>query len=54
MRILIGYASKTGTAKICAEMLCEELRGQEVTVADLEREQPSLQEYDVVILGASV
>ncbi len=54
MRILIGYASKTGTAKACAEMLCEELKGQDVTVADLDIQRPSPCEYDVVILGSSV
>ena len=54
MRILIGYASKTGTAKMCAEMLREELKGQGVTVADLNSERPDPCEYDVVILGSSV
>ena len=54
MRILIGYASKTGTARECAEMLAEELRGQELTVADLATEAPKPQGYDLVILGGSV
>ena len=54
MKVLIGYASKTGTAKSCAESLQKELRGQTVTVADLERESPELREYDLVILGSSV
>ena len=54
MRILIGYASKTGTAAGCAEMLARELRGQELTVADLTREAPAPDAYDLVILGGSV
>ena len=54
MRILIGYASKTGTAKLCAEMLRDELKSQDVTVADLDEMRPSPLEYDVVILGSSV
>ncbi len=54
MRILIGYASKTGTAKACAEMLGLGLKNQDVTLADLDTQRPSPCEYDVVILGSSV
>ena len=54
MRILIGYASKTGTAKLCAEMLRDELKGQDVTVADLDDSCPNPLEYDLVVLGSSV
>ena len=54
MKILIGYTSKTGTAKKCAEQLSRELKGQDVTVADLEQEAPELREYDLVVLGSSV
>ena len=54
MKVLIGYASKTGTAKSCAERLAEELRRQDVVLADLEREAPDLSEYDLVVLGSSV
>ena len=54
MKILIGYASKTGTAKACAERLKAELRRRDVTVADLELETPDLREYDLVVLGSSV
>ena len=54
MRILIGYASKTGTAKACAERLGEELKHQDVTLADLDTRNPNPCEYDVVILGSSV
>ena len=54
MKILIGYASKTGTAKACAERLGEALKGQSVTLADLERDTPDPREYDLVVLGSSV
>ena len=54
MKILIAYASKTGTAADCAKRLGEELRGQEITVADLDRETPAPDKYDAVILGSSV
>ncbi len=54
MKILIVYASKTGTAASCAERLREELHGGNVTLADLEQEPPDLAGYDVVVLGSSV
>ena len=37
MKILIAYASKSGTARTAAELLAERLNGQEVTVWDLEK-----------------
>ena len=54
MKILIAYASKTGTAADCAKKLSEELRGQEITLVDLDREPPDPAEFDAVILGSSV
>ena len=54
MKVLIAYASKTGTAASCAERLESELRGVDVTLADLEKEAPELDAYDVVVLGSSV
>ncbi len=53
-RILIAYASKTGTARTCAELLQKELTGLDVTLSDLERESPELKEYDVAVIGSSV
>ena len=41
MKILIAYAGKTGTAAECAEILRGELRGAEVTVADLTVTHPA-------------
>ena len=54
MKILIGYASKTGTAKSCAERLKAELKRKDAVLADLERETPNLRDYDLVVLGSSV
>ena len=54
MKILIAYASKTGTVAECAELLKQELNGQDVTVVDLKTEQPEPTAFDLVILGSSV
>ena len=54
MKILIAYASKTGTVTECVGWLEKELRGQEITVVDFEQEIPDLAAFDVVILGSSV
>ena len=54
MKILIGYASKTGTARSCAERLKEELKRRDVDLVALEREKPNLGDYDLVVLGSSV
>ena len=54
MKILIAYASKTGTAKKCAEYLAEQLKNQQVTCVDLEHRTPDPADYDVVVLGSSV
>lgn len=54
MKVLIAYASKTGTAAECAEMLQKELRGADVTVADLAREKPDVRGFDAVVIGGSI
>lgn len=54
MRILIAYASKTGSVTSCVERLKASLKGLDVTLADLDREAPGLDGYDTVITGASV
>lgn len=53
-KILIAYSSKTGTAAECAGRLAAELKGPEVTVADLDREQPDPSDFDVAVVGGSV
>lgn len=54
MKILIAYASKNGSARTCVERLTEQLRGMDVTVADLERETPDPRNYDTIVFGSSV
>lgn len=52
MKTLIAYASKTGTARQCAEALAGRIEG--AVLCDLTKEQPNPAEYDTVILGGSV
>ena len=54
MKILIAYASKTGDTAQCVARLQRELKGLDVTVADLDKETPSLDDYDTVVTGSSV
>lgn len=55
MKLLIAYASKSGTSKAAAEMLANLLLNRhEITVADLDKAQPDAKEYDYVVLGGSV
>ena len=54
MKILIAYATKTGTVTKCVDRLKTELRGLDVTVADLEVERPDPAGFDMVILGSSI
>ena len=54
MKILIAYASKTGTAAECAGMLRDELRGADVTLADLSVSRPDPQNFDAVVIGGSI
>lgn len=54
MKVLIAYATKTGTAASCAEQLGKELSNLDVTLCDLRNETIAPDEFDVVILGSSV
>ena len=54
MKILIAYDSKTGTARECAEMLGGHFKGHDVCLFDLRRGRPSLDEYDLAVIGGSV
>lgn len=54
MRILIAYASKSGTAKAASELLAAHLQNHEVTVADLEKNDPVLGDFDHIVLGGSI
>lgn len=54
MRILIAYASKTGSAREMATLLAENLPNQEVTLCDLGTTQPDPAAFDYVVLGGSI
>lgn len=54
MKILLAYTGKNGTAKTCAERLQALLRGKDVTVVSLDKEQPQTANFDMVIVGSSV
>lgn len=50
LKIAIIYTTKGGTTRECAELLSRELKGQDVTVADMS-EAPDLDMYDTVVIG---
>ena len=52
--VLIAYSSKTGTAETCVRILETELKGLQVTLADLDRETPDVSAFDAVVFGSSV
>lgn len=52
MKYLIVYTSETGTTKKCATMLKEKLRNS--TSVDLNDKMPSLENYDLVIIGTPI
>lgn len=54
MKILIAYASKSGTTRTAAELLASLLPNHEVTLADLEVTTPAPAVYDYVVLGTPV
>ena len=53
-RILIAYSSKTGITAECAALLSRELKGLEITLADLDRERPEPGAFDAVVIGGSI
>lgn len=55
MKILILYASKNGVAKRAAETLAKELKPtNDIDVFDVNVATPTLDNYDVAILGGSI
>ena len=55
MKILIAYTSKHGTTAECASLLSQKLGGNEIDLIDMKKNtMPSVEAYDVVILGSSV
>ena len=54
MKILIAYAGRAGVAKECAELLKKELCGRDVTLCDLKKEKPIIEDYDAVVVGSAI
>lgn len=54
MKLLIAYASKSGTAKKAAEELAAALPNHTVTLADLAKEQPDPTAFDYAVVGGSI
>ena len=56
MKILIIYASVTGTVEECVNILKNNMSGQSVTLCNIEKEAPNgeLSDYDTVIVGGPV
>ena len=54
MKILIAYATKTGTTRECAERLATHFEFHDVTLVDLERETPVLADFDAAVIGSNV
>lgn len=52
MKTGVLYAGKTGTTKFCAHELAKKL--ENVSLVNLENKDPDLNNYDLVIIGASV
>ena len=53
-RILVAYAGVNGMTRSCAERLAKELKGTDVTLCDLEKEIPTISDYDVCVAGSCV
>lgn len=54
MKILIAYASITGTTTECVRLLYHFLQRRKPTVVDLTVEKPDPSEYDAVIVGGPI
>jgi len=54
MKILIAYSSKSGTVAECAVKLASMFKNYIVELANLAETNPSPDEYDIVVIGASI
>ena len=54
MRILIAYATKSGTCKLAAEQLAEQLPNHTVTLANLAETVPVVGDFDYIVLGGPI
>ena len=54
MKILVAYASKSGTCKLAAEQLAEQLPNHTVAVVDLAETTPVVGDFDYIVLGGPI
>jgi len=55
MKVLVIYSTKTGSSKLCAQMLKERLENSfEVSVYDIENTPPAPDLFDIAVIGGSV
>ena len=54
MKILIAYSTKNGTVRTCVERLLSGLHNLEADAVDLDQTTPDVDQYDIVLVGASV
>jgi menaquinone-dependent protoporphyrinogen oxidase len=54
MKILVAYATKSGTCKMAAEQLKNQLSNHEVTLADLAETTPVVGDFDYIVLGGPI
>ena len=54
MKILIAYATKSGTCYEAAEQLKDQLPNHDVTMADLAKTTPVAGDFDYVVVGGPI
>ena len=54
MKLLIAYASKTGSVREMATLLRDKIPNHEITLADLALECPDPADFDYVVLGGAI
>ena len=54
MKLLIAYATKTGTTKACVEMMAEHFAYHDVTLFDLANGTPQIADFDAIIIGGPI
>ncbi|WP_342758802.1 flavodoxin domain-containing protein [Kineothrix sedimenti] len=52
MNTLIVYSTKSGASRECAELLAAKIK--DCTICDLARQEPSIESFDMLILGSGV
>ncbi|MBE6697174.1 MAG: hypothetical protein E7581_01500 [Ruminococcaceae bacterium] len=53
-KILIVYATKTGSTATAAQLLCDRLKGREFTLCTVDDAASDPQGYDIVVMGSCI